>query len=128
MIVREGRNSGRFEINKIIEAFDSAKHIEWVRIHKLPDHVYFNHAQHVGAGKLDCAECHGTVEEMHVVKQQNDLSMGWCLDCHRTRKVQFTENEYYNTFEDFHNEIVAGKIDSVTVEQIGGTECMKCHY
>lgn len=128
MIVREGTYSGKFEINKIIEASDSARHIEWVRIHKLPDHVFFSHAQHVGSGKLDCAECHGVVEEMDVVRQVNDLSMGWCLDCHRTRKVQFIDNEYYNTFEDFHNELIAGTIDSVTVEQIGGTECMKCHY
>lgn len=128
-LVREGTNSGRFEIDKIHTAIDSLHPIEWVRVHRLPDFVYFNHSQHVKVGKLDCNECHGNVEEMDVVKQYSDLSMGWCLDCHRTRKVQFFENEYYETsFKDYHDKIVRGEIDSVTVEQIGGTDCMKCHY
>jgi hypothetical protein len=78
---------------------------------------------------LDCQSCHGPVEEMHVVKQHADLSMGWCLDCHRTRKVDMMENSYYKKhFEELHRKIVEGKIDSVTVDQIGGTDCMKCHY
>jgi hypothetical protein len=54
--------------------------------------------------------------------------MVWCLDCHRTKKVQFVENNYYATFKEFHEQIATGTIDSVTVEQIGGTDCMKCHY
>lgn len=128
-LIREGTHSGRFEINKIHAAIDSSKPIEWIRIHRLPDFVYFNHAQHVNAGKLDCRECHGAVEDMHVVKQENDLSMGWCLDCHRSRAVNFIENDYYGmTFEDFHNKIKDGSMDSVTVAQIGGEDCMKCHY
>ncbi|MFW6326688.1 MAG: cytochrome c3 family protein [Bacteroidota bacterium] len=128
IVVREGANSGKFEINKIIAANDSGVPLEWVQVHRMPDHVFFSHAQHVGAGKLDCAECHGTVEEMDVLHQVNDMSMGWCLDCHRTQGVQFLDNEYYKTFEEFHKDIASGAIDSVTVEQIGGTECMKCHY
>jgi hypothetical protein len=128
-LVREGTHSGRYEIDKIHAAIDSSHPIEWVRIHRLPDFVYFNHAQHVGAGKLDCNECHGAVEDMHVVKQQHDLSMGWCLDCHRTRAVNFLDNEYYGmTFKDYHDKIVNGEIDSVTVADIGGEDCMKCHY
>lgn len=128
IIVREGSNSGKFEIDKIHQAVDNNIPIEWNRVHNLPDHVYFNHAQHVGAGKLDCAECHGQVEEMNVLRQHADLSMGWCLDCHRTKKVQFSENKYYTTYKEFHDQIAAGTIDSVTVEQVGGTDCMKCHY
>ncbi|MBN2349552.1 MAG: cytochrome c3 family protein [Bacteroidales bacterium] len=128
IIVREGTNSGKFEINKILTAYDNNMPIEWIKIHNLPDHVFFSHAQHVGAGKLDCAECHGTIKEMDVVHQVNDLSMGWCLDCHRTRKVQFVENEYYETFKDYHAQIVSGQMDSLLVAQIGGTNCMKCHY
>lgn len=128
-LVREGTNSGRHEINKIISAVDSLHPIEWVRIHRLPDFVFFSHAQHVGAGKLDCAECHGAVEEMHVVKQENDLSMGWCLDCHRTKKVDFLENDYYGmTFKEYHDKVKSGEIDSVTVSMVGGDNCMKCHY
>jgi hypothetical protein len=128
IIVREGTNSGRFEIDKIHHAFDNDIPIEWTRVHNLPDHVFFSHAQHVGAGKLDCMECHGPVEEMNVLTQHSDLSMGWCLDCHKTKKVQFVENNYYTTYKEFHDQMAAGTIDSVTVEQIGGTDCMKCHY
>jgi hypothetical protein len=128
IIVREGTNSGKFEIDKIHHAFDNSIPIEWIRVHNLPDHVFFSHAQHVGAGKLDCMECHGQVAEMNVLTQHSDLSMGWCLDCHRTKKVQFVENNYYATFKEFHEQIATGTIDSVTVEQIGGTDCMKCHY
>ena len=128
IIVRDGTNSGRFEINKIHHAFDNNIPIEWTRVHNLPDHVFFSHAQHVGAGKLDCMECHGAVEEMSILTQHSDLSMGWCLDCHRTKKVQFVENNYYATYKEFHEQISSGKMDSVTVEQIGGTDCMKCHY
>lgn len=128
-LIREGTHSGRHEINKIITAIDSLHPIEWIRIHRLPDFVYFSHAQHVGAGKLDCAECHGAVEDMHFVKQQEDLSMGWCLDCHRTKKVDFLENDYYGmTFTDYHDKIKSGEIDSVTVADVGGENCMKCHY
>lgn len=128
IIVREGTNSGKFEIDKIHNAFDNNIPIEWIRVHNLPDHVFFSHAQHVGAGKIDCMECHGQVDQMNILTQHSDLSMGWCLDCHRTKKVQFVENNYYKTFKEFHEQIKTGKIDSVTVEQIGGTDCMKCHY
>jgi hypothetical protein len=128
IIVRDGTNSGRFEINKIHYAYDNKIPVQWVRVHNLPDHVFFSHAQHVGAGKLDCTQCHGPVKEMNLLTQYSPLSMGWCLDCHRNHKVQFMENDYYRTFKDYHDQITSGKIDSVTVEQIGGTDCMKCHY
>nr|WP_317126706.1 c-type cytochrome [Chitinophaga lutea] len=102
--------------------------IEWTKIHSLPDHVYFNHSQHVAAGKVQCQTCHGDIQQMDEVKQFADLSMGWCVNCHRTTKVQFTENNYYSIFEKLHNDIKNKKIDSVTVEMLGGTECQKCHY
>ena len=104
------------------------KPIEWVRIHNLPDHVYFNHAQHVTVGKQDCQTCHGEIQKMGEVKQFADLSMGWCINCHRESKVQFTDNKFYSIYEKFHEDLKNKKIDSVTVEKIGGTECMKCHY
>ena len=109
------------------------KPIEWVKIHNLPDHVYFNHAQHVNAGKVQCQTCHGPVQEMDKVFQFSDLSMGWCINCHRETKVNFnyndsTGNKFYSIYEKFHNDIKSGKMDSVTVSDIGGTECQKCHY
>lgn len=102
--------------------------IEWIRIHNMPDHVYFNHAQHVTVGKLECQTCHGPVEEMEVVQQYSPLSMGWCVNCHRKTEVQFAGNEYYKSYVNYHEEMAAGKRDKVTVEDIGGLECQKCHY
>ncbi len=108
-----------------------AKPIEWTRIHNLPDHVYFNHSQHVKAGQVACQTCHGEIQKMDEVKQFTDLSMGWCINCHRETKVQFKDNGFYSIYEKFHEDLKSGKIDSakgITVEKIGGTECQKCHY
>jgi len=129
---------GTAEINKLYKyaGWDPAKKqytgkgepIEWVRIHNLPDHVYFNHSQHVTAGKQNCQTCHGEIQKMDEVYQFSDLSMGWCVNCHRESKVQFTDNKFYSIYEQFHEDMKNKKLDSVTVEKIGGTECQKCHY
>jgi len=109
------------------------KPVEWVKVHNLPDHVYFNHAQHVKVGQQQCQTCHGNIQEMGEVAQFSDLSMGWCINCHRETKVQFNDekgngNKFYSIYEKFHEDIKNKKYDSVTVERIGGTECQKCHY
>lgn len=109
------------------------KPIEWVKIHNLPDHVYFSHAQHVNAGKVQCQSCHGEINQMGEVKQVADLSMGWCINCHRESNVQFNYdstkgNKFYSIYEKFHNDLKAGKMDSIKVKDIGGLECQKCHY
>lgn len=128
LLVRNGTRSGAFEIAKIISAYENRKPIEWIKIHNLPDHVFFSHAQHVSAGGVKCIECHGEVEKMNVVVQVKDLSMGWCLDCHRTRKVDFNNNKFYSDYKALAEKVRNGTLDSVTVEMIGGRECMKCHY
>jgi cytochrome c2 len=135
--------NGTAEIQKLYDAAgytagqpwdpSKAKPVEWVKIHNLPDHVYFNHAQHVNAGKVQCQTCHGPVQEMDKVYQFTDLSMGWCVNCHRETKVDFNVsdsagNKFYSIYEKFHNDIKSGKMDSVTVSDIGGIECQKCHY
>ncbi len=113
---------------------DGARPIEWVKVHNLPDHVYFNHSQHVKVGKQQCQTCHGNIQEMPEVYQFSDLSMGWCINCHRESKVDFYNketgegNKFYSIYEKFHKDLKSGKMDSVTVEKIGGTECQKCHY
>jgi hypothetical protein len=113
---------------------DGARPIEWIKIHNLPDHVYFNHSQHVKVGKQQCQTCHGNIQEMPEVYQFAELSMGWCINCHRETKVDFLNketgegNKFYSIYEKFHNDLKNHKMDSVTVESIGGTECQKCHY
>ena len=137
--VQEGPQYGEKEINKIYEASgwnkeegkytEPAKPIKWVKIHNLPEHVYFNHAQHVKVGKIACETCHGNVAEMEVVQQFAPLSMGWCVNCHRETKVQFKDNEYYETtYDRYHNDLESNARNGVTVKDIGGEECQKCHY
>lgn len=102
--------------------------IQWVKIHNLPDHVYFNHSQHVKVGQIQCQRCHGSIEEMDEVYQFAPLSMGWCINCHRQTEVQFTNNNYYSIFEKYHEELKSGKRTGVTEADMGGMECQKCHY
>ncbi|MBA99846.1 MAG: cytochrome c class I [Saprospirales bacterium] len=106
------------DVNAVTAMYNSP--IPWVRLHNLPDHVYFNHAQHVSAGNVECQSCHGPIQEMEVVYQWSPLSMGWCINCHRNSEVDQT-NPYYE--QHYHN-----LADDATVEDIGGTECQKCHY
>lgn len=128
MVVREGARSGRFEINKIFTAVEQKKPIAWTRVYNLPDHAFFSHAQHVGAGKLQCQTCHGPVETMDRIRQVPDLSMGWCINCHRDTEVQFHTNEFYSKYAVLHEKLKKGEISEVNVEMVGGTDCMKCHY
>lgn len=135
--VQSGPNFGKEEIAKIYKALDydpakqtygnNPKPIEWVRIHNLPDLAYFNHAQHVSVGKIDCQTCHGPVEGMEVVKQFSPLTMGWCIDCHRTTEVKMEGNAYYT---ELHDQLKKkyGSEAKITVDQIGGLECARCHY
>ncbi len=127
-IVREGSHSGKHQINKVVEAWESETPIQWVKVHNLQDHVFFSHAQHVTVGKVECLTCHGAIEEMDRVRQVGDLSMGWCINCHRDTEVQFFDNEFYTQYKELHKLMESGEIDRVTAELTGGTECSKCHY
>jgi cytochrome c2 len=127
-VVKAGTRSGKFEINKIYRAEKTGNSIQWIRIHKLPDHAFFSHAQHANAGKILCQTCHGKVAEMDVMKQYADLSMGWCVNCHRQTKVNFENNHYYDSYKKLHDDLKSGKIDKVTADKTGGIDCMKCHY
>jgi mono/diheme cytochrome c family protein len=137
--IQEGAVSGKEEINKIYAALDynpetrvygpNKKPIEWIRVHNLPDHVYFNHSQHVKVGKIECTECHGAVDSMAVVKQNSPLTMGWCIDCHRKTEVDYKDNKYYEELhKQFVNDPAYKKGDKFTIGKIGGLECSKCHY
>ena len=63
-------------------SWTSGAPIEWVKVHKLPQHSYFDHSAHLSAG-VGCATCHGRIDKMDVVRLDKPVSMGWCLECHR---------------------------------------------
>jgi len=123
------------EIQKIYAAIDydpdtktygtDTKPIEWIRVHNLPDLAYFNHSQHVNVAELECQTCHGPIEEMEVVYQFSNLTMGWCINCHRETEVNTGGNEYYDKLVKLHSK---QSKDPMKVEDIGGLECAKCHY
>ena len=122
--------------------------VEWVRIHNMPDFVYFNHSQHVVAGeqaiinsynkknptaKIDvvCKACHGQVDSMNVVQMANDFTMGWCIECHRTTEVDMNNGYNKEYFKNLHDKLKKQYPHSegkITVDAIGGLECGKCHY
>lgn len=118
--IKEGPKFGEAGIAILLEHYEKQTPIEWVRVHNLPDFAYFNHSQHVQVGGIECQTCHGPVEEMEVVKQFSPLTMGWCINCHRETKVNGKDNAYYDKLYAKHKEL--------TVENIGGLECAKCHY
>lgn len=153
--IQQGPKYGKEEIAKIYAAigFDpeqneysgETKPIEWVRIHNLPDHVNFNHQQHVVAGNLDCENCHGKIAEMEVVQQVSLLEMGWCINCHRETEVQIDNNYYQEHFHDVFEDDYAQFKESnpgtevglqefvkehkrYTIADLGGLECQRCHY
>ena len=100
--------------------------VKWVRIHNLPDFVYFNHSQHVTVAGVECQTCHGPVEEMEIMYQHSPLTMGWCINCHRETNVNVKDNAYYTKI---HEELSKKYgVEELTAAQMGGLECGKCHY
>ena len=70
------------EVAKIKVALETGEPIKWVRVHYVPDHVFFDHSVHVNAD-VSCQQCHGPIESMGRVEQWAPLTMGWCIECHR---------------------------------------------
>jgi hypothetical protein len=104
------------EIEKLKEAVDLEKPIRWVKVHNLPDFVYFNHSQHVQSG-VACQSCHGAVEKMDRIEQVSPLTMGWCLRCHRE-----------------HAKVPVNGLEraALSLQQkqkpTAGLDCASCHY
>ncbi|PIT98599.1 MAG: cytochrome C [Bdellovibrionales bacterium CG10_big_fil_rev_8_21_14_0_10_45_34] len=69
-------------VQKLREHYEKGVSVPWVKVHMLPDHAHFNHERHVRKG-VACQECHGAIQEMSTVYQKSDMSMGWCIECHR---------------------------------------------
>jgi hypothetical protein len=101
------------EIRKLKDAVEQRRPLEWIKVHNLPDFVYFDHSQHVLAS-VECSRCHGAVEQMSEVYQAAPLTMGWCLDCHEHQQVGAAA-------------AVAAREGEVE-PTLGGLDCGKCHY
>lgn len=104
------------EIEKLKEAVDLNRPIRWVKVHNLPDFVYFNHSQHVQSG-VTCQNCHGAVEKMDRIEQVSPLTMGWCLRCHREHAKM--------PVNDFERAALSLKQKQ---KPTAGLDCASCHY
>jgi mono/diheme cytochrome c family protein len=132
------------------------KPIVWNKVHVMPDHVYFNHSQHVVVGGIDCKQCHGdmtkqvetqkvwTVQDLNKIEgniplTKPTLTMGWCIECHAAKEISTgsidtKNNGYYNEIHKRllnNDKSLYGKYledGKVTVSELGGWECAKCHY
>jgi hypothetical protein len=104
------------EIEKLKEFVQQQRPIAWVKVHNLPDFVYFNHSQHVLSG-VACQRCHGPVEKMEKIEQFAPLTMGWCLQCHR-------ENAKLPVAE-FQRAAASLKQRQ---KPAAGLDCASCHY
>jgi cytochrome c3-like protein len=102
------------EIRKLKDAVEQGRPLAWIKVHSLPDFVYFNHSQHVLAS-VACAQCHGAVEQMTEVYQAAPLTMGFCLDCHERLQVGAVVRE-------------AAARPGQASPPLGGLDCGKCHY
>lgn len=100
--------------------------VKWVRIHNMQSFVYFNHSQHVTVAGVACQTCHGPVQTYEVQKQFAKMTMGWCIDCHRKTDVKMQDNNYYTKIHEQLSKKYG--VDKLTVAQMGGLECGKCHY
>ncbi len=138
--IQQGPQYGEKEISKIYAAagfdpktgtYDKSKEnpIKWIKVHNLPEHVYFKHSQHVVVGKQECTACHGNVKEMTVAEQKSPLTMKWCIECHRKTEVAMEGNAYYDKLHAYLKEKYKGEhLKTFTVAQMGGLECARCHY
>ena len=148
-VVAQGRTeAGTQEIKKIYQhaGWDADKlqytgkeePVRWVKVHNLPDHAFFSHGTHVSIGKIECQTCHGPIDEkMDVAEQWAPLTMGWCIDCHNKTEVKMAGNGYYDeVMARLNNDEKLGhkelqqylEDDKITVKELGGWECAKCHY
>lgn len=158
--IKKGTNTGTEEIAKIYKAvgFDpetmsytgKTEPIKWIKVHNLPDHVFFSHQQHIVAGKLECKQCHGLMENETVarvmpinelnaiegnikIEGRPTLTMGWCIDCHKQAEVKMEGSGYYDEMKKRlmnDKELYKKHLEDekITVEEMGGWECAKCHY
>lgn len=115
-------------LQKVRDSYAKNEPVPWLKVHKLPDYVFFNHSAHVTAG-VSCVSCHGRVDQMIEVKQVEPLSMGWCLECHRNPAAKLRPAELVTKLDwrpdrdpaEIGREIIAAKHIAPPVQ------CSGCH-
>lgn len=111
------------------EAYATGMPIEWLRVHDLPDYAYFDHSAHVTRG-VGCVSCHGRIDTMDVVSQDQPLSMGWCLDCHRDPAPNLRPVEAVTVMDwvpPDGDQLAAGKRVMEELQINPPTDCTACH-
>jgi hypothetical protein len=110
------------------DSFATGEAIPWVRVHDLPDYVYFDHSAHVNSG-VGCVSCHGRIDTMERVTQIEPLSMGWCLECHRAPEQHLRPQEFI-TAMDWQPEgdaLAAGAVLRQAHDINPSESCSTCH-
>ena len=112
----------------VLDSWETGNPIQWVKVHKSPDYVYFDHSAHVNVG-VSCVSCHGRVDRMSTVVQMEPLSMKWCLDCHRSpeehlRPISEVTNMRW-TRPDDHEEFLRTVMQELKISP--PTDCQGCH-
>ena len=115
-------------LEPVRESYRSGKSIQWTRVHDLPGFVYFNHSIHVAKG-MGCASCHGRVDQMPIMWQQNSLFMEWCLDCHRQpeKYIRPKDKVFQMDYKPAEDQMVLGErlVKEYKVRKL--TDCWTCH-
>ena len=109
-------------LQKVRDSAETGEPIEWVRVHQVPDHVFFDHSVHLAAG-VGCVTCHGRVDQMEVVQVDQPLSMGWCLDCHRDPGPNLRPRNEITNMDWAPDENWVAHVDEVNPP----THCSGCH-
>jgi hypothetical protein len=116
------------KLQMVRDSYASGQPIPWVKVHRLPDYVYFNHQSHVTAG-VSCVSCHGRVDQMVEVRQVSPLSMAWCLECHRNAAPHVRPAEFVTRL-DWQPQGDAAALGRQIIEQKGihpPVNCSGCH-
>lgn len=111
------------------ESWATGESIEWIKVHKLPDYAQFSHAVHTNNG-VGCESCHGRIDQMEIVFQAEPLSMGWCLECHRSPEQFLRPNSEITTMGyEYPDDFVQQNLQRIAAEDIQPpTNCSACHY
>ncbi len=116
------------KLTAVRQSYATGMPILWVRVHDLPDYVYFNHSAHVQRG-IGCVSCHDRVDKMDTVYQARELSMGWCLDCHRNPERHLRPPEFVTKMDwaPSENQLELGRRLRKELNVNPSTDCSTCH-